>query len=467
MAHATPATTPRAQRLALDSNATTPVEAAVRRLLQVIEGADITVVATRGSRFAPVFRDPAGLELCCLPRHFDRVCRFVEHAVRSEGASVVWSRRRAGAATFQLYAFCGNDRHHHLRLEVSTQRTFRGVPYLTAEDLFRNRDTGRRPQRPSAVAGTLAHFLPGFLESGSVERESTTRLVITNETHPVELRALVGRMVGTRAADRFCAALREPGLSSLVRQAAGFRRALVRRALLRRPLATMGALATHALTGGRERPGFLVAVVGPSGAGTESLAAEMHTELRAPFDGDRGGVVGLSSPVGTDPAGVLRTWWRAAVAWRGFRRTFRTSALPALRAGGAVVHEGWVDEWVLEPERFGFTAGSRWVRWLVSRAPRPDVVLVSSPTSAELMRRQPDLSRRDAVALSARYEAYAAGREDAFEVPCEGEVTESIGAAMIAALAGVSTPNSAIVPDWPAPDEQERASTEETEGLAA
>jgi len=83
------------------------------------------------------------------------------------------------------------------------------------------------------------------------------------------------------------------------------------------------------------------------------------------------------------------------------------------------------------------------------------------------MRRQPDLSRRDAVALSARYEAYAAGREDAFEVPCEGEVTESIGAAMIAALAGVSTPNSAIVPDWPAPDEQEHASTEETEGLAA
>lgn len=440
---------PRAARAALDSNAVTPVESAILRFLRTLEGADIPIVATCGSRFAPVFRDPKGLQLTCLPRHLDRACRFLEHALESEDVSTVWARREAGTATFQLYAFCGNDRHHHLRLEVSTSRQFRGVPYLTAEEIFRNRDTSRTPQRPAAVTGTLAQFLPGFLRSGHVERESTTRLVTTCETHPAQLRAVLGRMVGTRAADRFAAALREPELSSLIKEAPGFRRALLRKALFRHPLRTLRAL-TRRLTGGeREDPGFLVAVVGPEGAKAEALAAEMRTELRAPFPGSTyASLRDFEADLPQDtPRGPLSGWWRALQTYFMFRRQFRANVAPTLQNGGAAVVDSWTDSWTLEPSRFGLRPDDALVRWLAARVRRPDVVLVCSPTSTELIRRLPGMSRREALALTATYETFAKDHPAVFEVPCEGKKDPAVGLAMVAALAGMEalTPGAAML----------------------
>lgn len=451
LAQSTASSPPRAAQLALDSNSVTPVESAVQRFLRTLRGADIPIVAMAGSRFAPVLRDPRGLQLMCLPRHLDRVHRFFEHALKAEGVSVVWSQREAAATRFQLYAFCGNDRHHHLRVEITTRREFDGIPYLGADEVFRNRDTSRSPHRPAAVTGTLAQFLPGYLRSGHVERESTTRLLTTSETHPAQLRAVLGRMVGTRAAESFTAALRDSELSSLVKEAPRFRRALIRRSLLRHPLRTLRALGRMLLGGRREDPGFLVAVIGPEGADTDALAAEMRTELNAPFR--TSSVASLTSPVpsfqgGADPAvGAAASLWRAFRNFRLFQRAYREAVEPALRNGGAVVVNGWVDEWALEPERFGLRRDAASTRWFTSRVRRPDVTLVCSPTSTALMRRRPGLSRREALALTAAYEAYAAGEATAFAVPCEDGEEPAVGLAMAATLAGLEalTPGAALL----------------------
>lgn len=451
LAQTTASSPPRAAQLALDSNSLTPVESAVQRFLGTLRGADIPIVAMAGSRFAPVLRDPRGLQLMCLPRHLDRVHRFLEHALEAEGVSVVWSQREAAATRYQLYAFCGNDRHHHLRLEVTTRREFKGIPYLEADDVFRNRDMSRSPHRPAAVVGTLAHFLPTYLRSGHVERESTTRLVTTGETHPAQLRAVLGRMVGTRAAESFTAALRDSELSSLVKEAPRFRRALMWRSLVRYPLRTLRAFARLLLSGEREDPGFLVAVIGPEGADTDALAAEMRTELHAPFR--TSSVASLQSPLSPSsegdetPAGPISSLWRAFRNYRHFQRAYRESVEPALRNGGAVVVDGWVDEWALEPERFGLRRGAATARWFSGRVRRPDVTLVCSPTSTELMRRRPELSRREALTLTAAYEAYAAKQASAFAVPCEGGEDPAVGLALAATLAGLEalTPGAALL----------------------
>ena len=451
LAHTTASSPPRAAQLALDSNSVTPVESAVQRFLGTLRGADIPIVAMAGSRFAPVLRDPRGLQLMCLPRHLDRVHRFLEHALQAEGVSIVWSQREAAAIRFQLYAFCGNDRHHHLRVEVTTRREFKGIPYLEAGEVFRNRDTSRSPHRPAAVIGTLAHFLPAYLRSGHVERESTTRLVTTGETHPAQLRAVLGRMVGTRAAESFTAALRDSELSSLVKEAPRFRRALIQRSLVRHPFRTLRALGHLLLGGEREDPGFLVAVIGPEGADTDALAAEMRTELHAPFR--TSSVASLTSPVppaheeGQPGVGALASLWRAFRNYRLFQRAYRESVEPALRNGGAVVVNGWVDEWALEPERFGLRPGATPARWFSGRVRRPDVTLVCSPSSAELMRRRPGLSRREALTLTAAYEAYAAQQPTAFAVPCEGGEEPAVGLAMAATLAGLESlsPGAALL----------------------
>ena len=454
LAHTSASTPTRAAQKALDSNSVTPVESAVEKFLGILRGADIPVVATVGARFAPVLRDPRGLQLMCLPRHLNRVTRFLQHALDTEGVSVVWSSRESGAVTFQLYAFCGTDRHHHLRLEVSTRRQWRGITYLGADEIFRNRDTSRSPHRPAAVLGTLTHFLPAYLTSGHIEKESTTRLVVTADTHPAQLRAVLGRMVGTGAADRFVAALRSEELTRLIKEAPRFRRALVRRSLIHRPLQTLTALALRLIGGEREDPGFLVAVVGPKGAETQALAAEMRAELRAPFSSS----TCTSLQPAEDPwsagdeaaepsAGRLASWWRATRSFLAFCRSYRSFVEPALHGGGAVVVDGWIHDWALEPGRFGLNNSGALVRWMAARARRPDVILVCSPTSTELMQRRPELTRREALALTAAYDAFAASQPTAFAVPCEGDEEPAVGLAMAATLAGMEalTPGAALL----------------------
>ena len=108
---------------------------------------------------------------------------------------------------------------------------------------------------------------------------------------------------------------------------------------------------------------------------------------------------------------------------------------------------GWVDEWALEPERFGLRPGATPARWFSGRVRRPDVTLVCSPSSAELMRRRPGLSRREALTLTAAYEAYAAQQPTAFAVPCEGGEEPAVGLAMAATLAGLESlsPGAALL----------------------
>ena len=214
---------------------------------------------------------------------------------------------------------------------------------------------------------------------------------------------------------------------------------------------TLRALGRMLLGGRREDPGFLVAVIGPEGADTDALAAEMRTELNAPFR--TSSVASLTSPVppfqgGADPAvGAAPSLWRAFRNFRLFQRAYREAVEPALRNGGAVVVNGWVDEWALEPERFGLKRGAASTRWFTSRVRRPDVTLVCSPKSTALMRRRPGLSRREALALTAAYEAYAAREATAFAVPCEDGEEPAVGLAMAATLAGLEalTPGAALL----------------------
>jgi thymidylate kinase len=427
------------------STGLTPVESALGRFFRALERRDVPVLALRGARRAPHFREVTDLDIACMPRHVSRVEKMLLRSFERFGVIVVTRKASRHLVQFQVYAPCGPGRHHHLCIDISTAQTHAGVPYLFPADLFRGRDTSKDPHRPSQVTSALIDFMAPYLGEGEVDPEAATRLVVAYEKHPAQLRAMLGRIAGTEAADRFCAALRAPGLGAVAQEVRSFRRALVRKAILDRPIPSLRGWVSK-VWGERLRTvfrpwGMTIAVMGAEGSGKSTLAHALLEELSPSFRSRWNRVLTFREIEGRayseedDAPGRLTTWTRATRMWLGIMADYYLRTLPLRRSNTVVLFDRWIDDWLVEPERYGLRPGSRYVTWLVDSAPRPDVVLVTSASVRAIARRRPDLSTRDAMEQVDAYEDFAVAEPHTFVIPSSGSLDDTVDAAVLAVLA--------------------------------
>lgn len=442
------------------SDALTPIECAIERFLEFVAGRGIPVLALRGARAAPRYRQGGNLDLACPRVYRETVIRHLERSLKTFGVHVISVHRARHMDQYQLYSPCGPGRHHHLCIDIRVAETCYGVPFLDAEELLRGRNTERSPHRPAAAPGALINFLATYLSGGMIHPENVGRLAVVLEQYPAQLRSRLGHLVGTRMADRFCAALRERGYGALKACQRPFRRALLRRAFLRSPLATAAGFTSCVLQSRiasfRRTRGLTVGLLGTDGTGKTTVCEELHSELRGSFQSAWNRTIemrpGLLPQLGrffgrrpteeeptrpdrSTPPGIIGTWVRASYYWLDYTLGYAVKVLPLRRRNTLILFDRWIDDWLIDPTRYRLAANSRFVEWLVSHAPRPDVVLVTTATQKIVRHRKQEVSARESLRQLTAYEEYAASTPNAFLIDTSTSVDRSVDAAVLAVLA--------------------------------
>ncbi|MEM1450816.1 MAG: hypothetical protein AAF957_20440 [Planctomycetota bacterium] len=436
------------------SSALTPVESAIQRFFRTLEKRGVPVLALRGARRAPHYRESTNLDVVCLPRHRGRVDEALVRSLERYGVIVVTRQSSRYQTQYQVYAPCGPGRHHHLCIDLTIAQACRGVPYLFPADLFRGRDTQRSPHRPSPVMGAMLEFLGPFLYDGRVDSDAVARLAVTYEKNPAQLRALFGRIAGTRAADGLCRALREPGFGAIEREAHRFRRGLLRKSFVDRPIPTVRGLLSkfwteRVVTWFRPR-GMTVVLLGAEGTGKTTLARELLAELAPSFRSRWNLIVPFEKRrrvrrrKGASRPGRVATWLRATRMWAGASFHYALRVQPLRRRNTLVVFDRWIDDWFADPERYGLRADSAYVRFLAKNTPRPDVVLVTTGSTRVLRRRRPLLSKREMLRQLDTYASYAEHEPRAYVVHGDQALDDTVDAAVLAVLARSTSPTQPV-----------------------
>lgn len=401
-----------------------PLETALTELFEAADDASAPVLAMQGARFAPYYRDTGDLVIACTAKDQGVIERLLRAALAESGGRVVSEHRSAAGTEFQLHSRVlepDPQGHHHLRVHLRRAMTCFGVPVLRTEALLQNRvDSGRFPARPAAAHGALLNFLGPYLRRGAVEPESVARLEMVAEKQPASLRSLAGQLAGTRAAERLIDALRRSNRPALARHWRSFRRAVLVRAVARRPFASLGGVLSHAWSS-RVRPlfkprGMVIALIGANGTGKSSLAEALQHELRGSFSPRSSRIV--SSRTTPRPVhetgglpGRVETWLRATSLWFRHLTGVLLRARSQARRNALVVFDHWSDDWIADPLRFGLRPGSRFVALLARLTPRADAVIVTTASLREVRKRNLDLAPREALRQLQAYEAHASDSE--------------------------------------------------------
>ncbi len=462
------------------SDALTPIECALERFFEFNHQRGIPVLALRGARAAPRYRAGGDLDLACPAVYRDSVMRSLERQMKTFGVHVISVHRARHMDQYQLYAPCGPGRHHHLCIDIHTAETCYGVPFMPAESLLRGRVTTRFPHRPAAVPGALLNFLTPYLSGGAINAEYVGRLTVVLDQNPAQMRSRLGRLVGTRMADRFCSALREKGTGELARCQKPFRRALLRRAFVKHPLAStagfVSCVVQSRLTSIRRTRGMTVGLLGTDGTGKTTVGEELHEELRGSFRsawnrtiklrpglfpqlgrflGRKPSMEEYARPHRAKPSGILGTWCRASYYWLDYTIGYAFKVLPLRRRNTLILFDRWIDDWIIDPARYRFAPDSRFVAWLVAHAPRLDVILVTTATQRIVRGRKREVNARETLRQLNAYENYAVRTEGVFLIDTSTSIDRSIDAAVLAALLG-SQAHVTTRPQDEAPGEAEQ-----------
>lgn len=440
----------------------TPVELAVGRMIRTMHEAGIPVLGLRGVHEAPLYRHGGDLDLACSPGDLRRVEASLRSSAKREGAVVAAVHRTRSMLQMQMYAEGGPTGMHHLCVDIHTRETTFGIPFLSGEDLIASRNRRLYPERPGPVLGSLIDFLTPYLSGGKIDPEYVARLEIVLEKRPAELRATLGRIAGTVAADRLIAGVRSGSKSELARNARSFRRALILRRFANAPLESARGLAS-CLWANRVAPwfkprGLVVALLGTDGTGKTTLGEALHKELRPAyrsilnrtiklrpgllpqigrFVGRKPTLAEYERPHRARPSGSLGTWLRASYYFIDYTVGYLLKVLPLRRRHTFILFDRWIDDWLVDPARYRLRAGSRYVRFLTRLAPRPDAVLVTTASMRTVRSRKQEVSPRETLRQLHAYEAYAAGSHRAFVVNTDGDIEQSIAAAHAAIFRGM------------------------------
>ncbi len=411
-------------------------ERVLEDLVAELESEGVNYAFLAGQRDFPRVPEAGAIELLVEPAGAARLERALEAACARRGASL-WQRDRAGhRRRLFAYAYEGPERHAFLEVGVHTALCVGGVPVLGAGRLLAARSADSPRSLPSEFAA-LADFLLPFAK-GRLERRRLVRLANVLEGRPRRLHQVLGEILGPRWAAAFVRRLRAEDHAGLAEDARALRRALVRRAALRRPLETGLAVLRSGL-GRRLRPllrprGLFVTVIGSAGAGKSALIDELAARL-APifreggvhrFERRPGVLPSLRGGVGGPSALLEALDWLVGHALR---------VLPLQNQGGLVLFEGSFDD--------RLACGSnrphaRSLEFLARRVPRPAAVLVCTAEATTIRARRPERFGGDIVRDVAEYERLQMERAgDGFHlVRTEGRRATTLDQALRALFAG-------------------------------
>lgn len=412
----------------------------------------------RGTEAAPHYRGGGDIDLGCAPRDETAVVRAIEEKCLEHGVTIVSKHSASSMVQLQLYARSAKSEHHHLCVDIHTRETCFGVPFMDHADVASTPATHDAPDRIDPTQGALLDFLTPYLSGLSVHPEYLSRLKSAFERSPESLEALVTALVGTRCGERFTAALRaDAPAEALAHVARGFRRALLRRATLRRPhRALFGAL--HCAWAARIRPlfcprGTLVVLLGTDGTGKTTLAERMLTELRPSYRSAQNRIVKLrpgllpqlgrfmgrrpsmsdyERPHRAAPSGWWMTAVRASYYWLDYVLGYGFCTLPLRRRNTLIVFDRWIDDWFVDPARYRMQANHPVVRLLARFTPAADVTLVTTAPLETVRARKQELEPEESGRQLAAYEALAAKRPDAFIVRTGDSIEEALDDALCA-----------------------------------
>ncbi|MEL6716242.1 MAG: hypothetical protein AAFP86_20850, partial [Planctomycetota bacterium] len=356
---------------------------------------------------------------------------------------------------------------------LHARETCFGVPFL---DLDRVRSTPadpRAPRRPEDTTSALVDFLTPYLSGLHVDREYLARLECVAREQESSVRETLDALVGPTRANTFLGALRSSAPADALRSnAAGFRRALLARAVIRRPHRALAGVA-GCVWAARLRPllrprGRVVALLGTDGTGKTTLGERLLDELRPSFRSTHSGIVKLrpgllpqlgrllgrrpseseyARPHRATPSGWTMTAVRAAYYWLDYVAGYALRVLPLRRRNTLLVFDRWVDDWLVDPARYRMRAGHPVVRVLARLTPRPDVTLVTTAPLRTVRQRKQELEARESLRQLAAYERLAETRDDVFLVPTGAGVEPAVDAALAALFPSERARGPAPAPD--------------------
>ncbi|MEZ6016190.1 MAG: hypothetical protein R3F49_13810 [Planctomycetota bacterium] len=436
-----------------------PIERAVRWLLAALDRNDVPSVVLRGDRELPFLPEEGDLDLAVAPRHRARFERMLARAMQRYGVRLVAQHTSGALTQYQLHAVDGQRRHRHLCIDVHTAETCFGVPFLTAHDLLQGRTRRRGHARPDAVVSAFVDFAGPFLSGGAVREDYMSRLATVVEQRPAQARALLGRVFGTQMANELADGLRAASRGRLFRAAKRARRALLWRAFAARPVRSL----RHVLAFGyaaRVRPlfaprGKVIAIIGTDGAGKTTLIDALRRALAPAFRASEGGVVKLRPgllpqldrlvhgratygasecrvPHRARPSGAFGSTLRAAWYAADYALGWPLRILPRRRRNALILFDRYVDDWLVDPERFRMRPGLATVRWLARLAPRPDATLVCTASLRTVRARKRELEARETLRQLEAYEALARSRPDLHLVSTDAGVEHALDLALCA-----------------------------------
>lgn len=380
-------------------------ERVLEDLVAELETQGVHYAFLAGQRQFPRVPEGGAIELLVEPAGAARLERALEAACARRGASL-WQRDRAGhRRRLFAYAYEGPERHAFLEVGVHTALCVDGVPILTAGRLLAARSADSPRCLPSELAA-LTDFLLPFAE-GRLERRRMVRLANVLEGRPRRLHQVLGELLGLRRAAAFVRRLRAEDHAGLAEDSRALRRALVRRAALRRPIEAGLAVLRSGL-GRHLRPllrprGLFVTVIGSPGAGKSALIDDLATRLAPVFR--EGGVHRFERRPGWLRGGAARPG--ALIEALDWLIGHALRVLPLQNRGALVLFEGSFDDRLVPAAS---RPRPRHLEFLARRVPRPAAVLVCTAEATTIRARRPERFGGDIVRDVAGYERLQAER---------------------------------------------------------
>jgi len=311
-----------------------------------------------------------------------------------------------------------------LRLDVSTAYILRGRVFFSAEEVL---ESSRRHEG-LCVASPAMEFACIILRrtvKSALEDRHGQRLADLMAQDTEGCRAYLRRFWSGPDAGMIETAVAAGRWDELRRRLPRLRRRLLRRAALRRPLATGGNLLRltwrRLVRWCRPRNGFHLVLLGPDGAGKSSLAAAVMRDLAPAFVSAKKrsfppGLLGTpgAAPDSSPHAAPQRSWIhsvaRAAGYWWGwYGPGYLWTVHADLARCALVVHDRHLLDAVVDPVRYRYGGPVGLLRLVARAVPMPDMLAVLDAPPEVIRARKQDLPLDEIARQRKLYQSLAAG----------------------------------------------------------
>ncbi|MCK6445167.1 MAG: hypothetical protein L6Q99_02135 [Planctomycetes bacterium] len=438
--------------------ATGPREHALRAFVAALDAAHVEYVVLRGRHAFPALAPGGDLDLLVRPKDATRVVELALGVMRAHGVSV-WEHRRVGSmVTLCCHAFAGRGEHQFFGLDVHTAETCYGVPFLSAEEGLADARRDAELPAPAPARSACIDALGAFLSSGTIPERHAASLRRAVGLHASEVERELARWFGrSRAADVLRAVRASPDFAERL-DARSLRRALIARALRRAPLRASAGFLRFAWDV-RVQPWFaprgrFVAFLGTDGTGKSTVLAGVRAaieraygsagvaafhlrpgllpQLNALLHGGRTSysLADMDRPHRAAPSGRFVSTLRVAYYVADYVLGGWLRVRPLRRRPTLVTFDRYAYDYLVDPLRSRIRLDAPFVRALCGLCPRPDRVLVCDAPFAVVRARKQELSESETARQLAGYAGLARSLPNAVVVSTDGDVQDSIDAAL-------------------------------------